>query len=70
LPGIDQDDVREHLRQPVPGVGLHLCGEAWSDDQGWVDGALRNVETLLRTRFGLRRPEWLVADGTIEGCSR
>jgi monoamine oxidase len=67
LPGVDQEEVREHLRQPVPGVGLHLCGEAWSDDQGWVDGALRNVETLLRTRFGLRRPEWLVADGTIEG---
>jgi monoamine oxidase len=62
-PGIDQDEVREYLRQPVPGVGLHLCGEAWSDNQGWVDGALRDVEALLQTRFGLRRPEWLAADG-------
>ena len=62
LPGIDQEEVRERLSQPMPGVGLHLCGEAWSDDQGWVDGALRNVEMLLRTKFGLRRPEWLVAE--------
>jgi monoamine oxidase len=61
--GVDQDEVRQYLRQPVPGVGLHLCGEAWSDNQGWVDGALRDVEALLQTTFGLRRPEWLVADG-------
>jgi hypothetical protein len=30
------------------GHGLHFCGEAWSRDQGWIEGALKTAERVLR----------------------
>lgn len=27
--------------------GLHFCGEAWSRDQGWIEGALKTAECVL-----------------------
>lgn len=32
---------------PLPGLPLHICGEAWSMRQGWIEGALETVDTLL-----------------------
>lgn len=32
--------------------GLHFCGEAWSRDQGWIEGALKTAECVLR-RLGI-----------------
>jgi hypothetical protein len=29
------------------GHGLHFCGEAWSRDQGWIEGALKTAERVL-----------------------
>lgn len=28
--------------------GLYFCGEAWSRDQGWIEGALKTAECVLR----------------------
>jgi hypothetical protein len=30
--------------------GLHFCGEAWSRDQGWIEGALKTAERVLRCK--------------------
>jgi monoamine oxidase len=32
---------------PLPGLPLHVCGEAWSMRQGWIEGALETVDMLL-----------------------
>lgn len=39
--------------------GLHICGEAYSAYQGWVEGALTSAEVMLQEAFGLDTPEWL-----------
>jgi hypothetical protein len=35
------------------------CGEAYSDHQGWVEGALYVAERMLEEHFNLERPSWL-----------
>ncbi|MGH8983566.1 MAG: hypothetical protein ACRDY6_06770 [Acidimicrobiia bacterium] len=44
---------------------LHVCGEAWSDDPGWVEGALRTAERVVRDELGLLAPEWLAQDAYL-----
>ena len=39
------------LVEPMPNV--FTCGEAFSDYQGWVEGALRSADLVLRQGFGL-----------------
>jgi predicted NAD/FAD-dependent oxidoreductase len=62
--GSDRDFVRTHLLRPIPGLDFHVCGEAWCDNQGWVEGALINVEMLLQREFGLSPPDWLADAGS------
>ena len=33
--------------RPIEGQKLHICGEAWSMRQGWIEGALETVELLI-----------------------
>lgn len=54
-------EVIPRMRRPLPGLGLHVCGEAWSDCQGWVEGGLRSAERVLQDELGLEPPEWLGA---------
>jgi monoamine oxidase len=58
-------EVIPRMRRPLPGVGLHVCGEAWSDCQGWVEGGLRSAERVLREELGLAPPEWVDADAYL-----
>jgi len=55
-------EVIPRMRRPAAGLGLHVCGEAWSDCQGWVEGGLRSAERVLREELGLAAPDWLAAD--------
>lgn len=48
--------VREQRVQPLD--GLYLCGEAYSPEQGWIEGALKSSEQILRA-LGVREPDWL-----------
>jgi len=47
------------MRQPIPDRPLYSCGEAWSRQQGWVEGALSFAEMVLERHFGMTRPHWL-----------
>ena len=50
---------------PRPDRNVHICGEAWSTGQGWVQGALATAEQVLQQEFGLARPAWLPAQADI-----
>lgn len=45
--GVDSCFVKEKITQPVPNVPLYICGEAYSDAQGWVEGALQTADDML-----------------------
>ncbi|MBE0370648.1 FAD-dependent L-amino acid oxidase [Pseudoalteromonas aurantia] len=49
--GADDRQVMEDLIEPLP--NLFTCGEAFSDYQGWVEGALRSTDLVLERGFGL-----------------
>ncbi|WP_428460206.1 flavin monoamine oxidase family protein [Photobacterium makurazakiensis] len=49
--GADDRQVMEDLVEPIE--NLYTCGEAFSDYQGWVEGALRSTNLVLQKGFGL-----------------
>jgi hypothetical protein len=46
------------IRQPWPDVSLLICGESFSNEQGWIEGALTSAEHIMQDKFGLRWPSW------------
>jgi monoamine oxidase len=42
--GVDADATAAAILQPDPTWSLYVCGEAYSHDQGWVEGALDAAE--------------------------
>jgi monoamine oxidase len=58
-PGVSVKDVMRYMRRPDPNEAVHVCGEAYSDQQGWVEGALCVAERMLQEHFGLKWPSWL-----------
>jgi monoamine oxidase len=47
--GVNDLEVMLRIASPAPNV--YVCGEAYSDEQAWVDGALRSTENLLEAVF-------------------
>jgi monoamine oxidase len=58
-------EVVPFLRRPDPSIPIHICGEAWSDHQGWVEGALRSAERVVRDELGVLAPPWLARDAFL-----
>lgn len=54
--------IMPRIRKPVESENVFICGEAYSINQGWVEGALQTAELMLEEHFGLKRPKWLPAD--------
>ena len=50
--GARGDQVAQRIVNPIDGVPLYICGEAYSTTQGWVEGALETADLVL-ARFGL-----------------
>jgi len=52
--GLHADDkqVIAYLSEPLE--NLYVCGEAFSDYQGWVEGALRSANLVLAKGFNLK----------------
>jgi monoamine oxidase len=57
-PGIKSWNMAGRIRQPNPKRELFICGEAYSQQQGWVEGAINSAEMVMR-RLGLERPDWV-----------
>lgn len=53
--------VMPRIRHPIKEENLYICGEAYSDQQGWIEGALNTAEKMLEDYFGLPRPSWISA---------
>lgn len=51
--------VMKQMRHPIHGANVYVCGEAYSNMQGWVQGALNSAELMLEENFKLSRPKWL-----------
>jgi len=50
--------VMASLVRPISDLNLYICGEAFSCDQGWVEGALQSAELVLR-KIGIGCPSWI-----------
>lgn len=50
--GVKSRDVKHRIVQPLNDRPLYICGEAYSDAQGWVEGALQTADLML-AKFGL-----------------
>lgn len=61
-PGVQSWKIIPQIRHPFLDRDLFICGEAYSSQQGWVEGALQSAESLLEQHFFLPRPDWVPED--------
>jgi hypothetical protein len=52
-------EVIPRIAKPKEEVPVYICGEAYSNGQGWVEGALETAELVLQTHFDLAPPAWV-----------
>lgn len=45
--GYQYNKIIDQIRHPVKQEKVYICGESYSGDQGWAEGALRTAEDLL-----------------------
>ena len=57
-PGAKSWKMAGRIRQPNPKLEFFICGEAYSQQQGWSEGAINSAEMVLR-RLGLKQPDWV-----------
>ncbi|MGI4873105.1 MAG: flavin monoamine oxidase family protein [Janthinobacterium lividum] len=55
------DLIMHQMLKPLADQDIHIVGEAYSYDQGWVEGSLDTAETMLQTHLKLPKPSWLPA---------
>jgi monoamine oxidase len=51
-------EVLKEMVHPVKDVPCYICGEAWSTNQTWVEGALQTAEILLQEHLRFPCPSW------------
>jgi monoamine oxidase len=56
---VNSRKVSRRIVQPMSGRPVYICGEAYSHEQGWVEGALMTAEDLLQNHLGLQPPAFL-----------
>ncbi|MDK9763314.1 FAD-dependent oxidoreductase [Vibrio sp. D420a] len=56
------DEIMCRMRHPVENEEIYIIGEAYSYEQGWVEGALNTAESTLAQFFDLSTPQWLAKD--------
>jgi monoamine oxidase len=60
--GVAVNEVMPYMRKPLNDEQIHIVGEAYSDQQGWVEGAFCEAEKMLQEHYDLVRPYWLRSD--------
>jgi len=55
-PGIRSEEIINYMIRPFGNARIHVCGEAYSNEQGWIEGALKSVERMLY-EFGILLPD-------------
>jgi len=46
-------DILDKVRHPIKNENVYICGEAYSNDQGWAEGALETAELVLTDNLGM-----------------
>jgi monoamine oxidase len=46
--GVKSWEIKQKIIQPLAPQPLYICGEAYSDAQGWVEGALQTADMMLQ----------------------
>lgn len=59
--GVKPWDVSHRILQPFGEERVYICGEAYSTEQGWTEGALKSAERLLSEKMNLPFPTDLLA---------
>lgn len=59
--GYDSSKVLKQIIHPVKGFPCYICGEAYSTNQTWIEGAFQTAELVLR-KFGIPLPSWVSPD--------
>ena len=54
--GVKSPEVMRKIVQPVERLPLYICGEAYSNGQGWVEGALETADMVLQQGFSIDCP--------------
>jgi len=57
-PGYQSSEILQKMIQPVEDCPCYICGEAYSTNQTWVEGALQTAELVLR-KFDISEPDWI-----------
>jgi len=57
--GFNISETMKYMRKPHQSEDIFICGEAYSDQQGWVEGAFCVAEKMLQDYFNLKQPTWL-----------
>ncbi len=65
--GYSDNEIIPQILQPLAAEQVYICGECYSNVQGWVQGALNTSEVLLQKKLGLAYPTWLQPGGTWLG---
>lgn len=65
--GANQNEVIKAIRQPLQDESIYVVGEAFSNVQGWVQGALNSAESTLQCKLGLTWPAFVRKYGTWLG---
>ncbi|OKH31951.1 hypothetical protein NIES2119_27370 [[Phormidium ambiguum] IAM M-71] len=52
-------EIIPQIRRPLPEQNIYICGDCYSNVQGWVQGALNSAERVLQDHFKLTWPDWL-----------
>lgn len=55
LPGRRSWEIAARMLQPSASLPLYICGEAYSENQGWMEGAMATTVEMLK-KLGLRDP--------------
>ncbi len=52
-------EILHKMTQPVADFPCYICGEAYSTNQTWAEGALQTAEIVLHKHLGLAKPSWI-----------
>lgn len=56
--GYNAASLQPKLMAPFIDSRLFICGEAFSADQGWIEGALKSAELMLTRHLDVPQAEW------------
>jgi len=61
-PGYRSWLILNQMIKPVSDFPCYICGEAYSTNQTWVEGALQTAEIVIQDHFGLAAPDWITEE--------